>query len=268
MSRVGGPESGASHSPLETRVDFFAGASHQEALARLEYLVETGLHCGAVIGPKGAGKTTVLRAFVEQLSSARLTKVVVDLRSLNAAEALKRMGQGLGITSHARGRLSMLWQEVTDALVGRRHARHLCVVIFDHLDRALPDCRQAVERLLLHDAEPVGATFVLGFSGQCYPVIEKEWRQAADLKIELSPLTCDETTAFVERVLCTLDLPNDAFDAAASRALFELTRGVPRDVLRLCELSLLSAMKDDNPSISADVVEAAMRELSLLRSSA
>jgi hypothetical protein len=69
-------------------------------------------------------------------------------------------------------------------------------------------------------------------------------------------------------LLSALELPNDAFDAAASEILFRLTGGVPRDIVRLCELSLLSAMQDDKRSISADVVEAAMRELSLLRFSA
>ena len=268
MSADGVAGGGVPLASLETRLDFFAGASHQEALARLEYLVETGLRCGVVIGPKGAGKTTVLRAFAKLPATARTAKVLVDLRSLSAEEALKLLGQGLGITSHARGRLSLLWQEIIDALVGVRYAKHQCVVIFDHLDRAAPDCQQAVERLLLHEAELGSATFVLGFSGQSFPVIAREWRQAADLRIEVSPLTADETAEFVARLLQALELPGDAFDADAATILYQLTRGVPRDVVRLCELSLLSAMQDDKRSISADIVEAAMRELSLLRSSA
>jgi type II secretory pathway predicted ATPase ExeA len=109
---------------------------------------------------------------------------------------------------------------------------------------------------------------VLAFSGLPFPVIAREWRQAADLRIELAPLTADETAAFVESLLVALELPKDAFDAAATEILFRMTHGVPRDVVRLCELSLLSAMQDDKQPISGDVVEAAMRELSLLRSSA
>ena len=76
---------------------------------------------------------------------------------------------------------------------GHRQAKRPCVVIFDHLDRALPDCQQAVERLLLHDAEPGAATFVLAFSGHSFPVIARQWRQAADLRIEVAPLTAEET---------------------------------------------------------------------------
>jgi general secretion pathway protein A len=268
MSRDGDALSGAPIAPLDARHDDFAGASHQEALARLEYLVETGLRCGVVLGPKGAGKTFALRTFVAQPSTGRSTKILVDLHGLDVVEALKRLGQKLGTTSHARGRLGELWQEVTDALGGRRHAKQQCVVIFDHLDRSLADCQQAVERLVMHDEGPGGVTFVLGFSGSSYPVIPRQWRHAADLRIEMSPLTAEETAEFVERLLQSFDLPRDAFDADASQILFRLTRGVPRDIVRLCELSLLSAMQDDQRSVSADVVEAAMQELSLLRPSA
>lgn len=267
MSRDGDALGGDRMAPLETRPDFFAGASHQEALARLEYLVETGLPCGVVVGPKGAGKTFALRTFVSR-PKGHVTKILVDLHGLDAAEALKRLGQKLGITSHARGRLSALWQEVTEALMGRLHAKRRCVVIFDHLDRSHADCQQAVERLVMHDDGHTAATFVLGFSGSTHPVIPRQWRHAADLRIELSPLTAEETTEFIERLLGSLDLPSDAFDAAAAEILFRLTRGVPRDIVRLCELSLLSAMQDDQRSVSADVVEAAMHELSLLRTSA
>jgi general secretion pathway protein A len=268
MSADGVAGSGVPLAPLETRLDFFAGASHQEALARLEYLVETGLRCGVVIGAKGAGKTTALRAFAKLPGTSRITKVHVDLRALSAEEALKLLGQGLGITSHARGRLSLLWQEIIDALVGLRYAKRQCVAIFDHLDLATRNCQQAVERLLLHEAEPGSATFVLGLSGHTFPVIAREWRHAADLRIEVSPLSAEETAEFVARLLRALELPGDAFDASASAILHRLTRGVPRDVVRLCELSLLSAIQDDSHSISAEVVEAAMRELSLLRSPA
>src|SRR5580658_9764933 len=71
MSRDGDALSDAPHAPLGLRHDCFAGASHEEALARLEYLVETGLRCGVVVGPKGAGKTLALRSFVAQPSTAR-----------------------------------------------------------------------------------------------------------------------------------------------------------------------------------------------------
>jgi general secretion pathway protein A len=268
MSAERGLEGGVPRVPFETRLDFFAGAAHQEALARLEYLVETGLRCGVVIGPKGAGKTTVLRTFTDLASTARFVKAVVDVRGLDAAEALHRLGAGLGLTSHARGRLDRLWQEVTDLLEGHRQAKRRSVVVFDHLDRACPDARQAVERLLLHDHDFGAATFVLAFSGDSYPVVAKEWRQAADLRIEVAPLTAEETALFIERLLTAVELPRDAFDASAAESLFRLTHGVPRDIVRLCELSVLAALQEERASISADVVEAAMRELSLLRSSA
>ena len=240
----------------------------QEALARLEYLVETGLRCGVVIGPKGAGKTTVLRAFAELSSTAPFVKAIVDVRGLDAAQALLRLGEGLGLTSHARGRLGVLWQEVADLLEGHRQLKRPPTIIFDHLDRARPGCQQAVERLLLHNRDSGAATFVLAFSGDSFPLVAKEWRQAADLRIEVAPLTAEETTLFLERLLSAVELPQDTFDSSGGReplppdARRAAQRGPPVRTLRVV------GPARDRPSISADVVEAAMRELSLLRSSA
>ena len=268
MSEAGGIEDSASPAAATGPRNLFAGATHQEALARLEYLVETGQGCGIVMGPKGTGKSTVLRAFVQRAFAAHFGHALVDLTGLGAAEALERLGRGFGITSHAQGRLDVLWQEVADALAGHRNSKRSCVVIFDHLDRALPDCRQVVQRLLASGTHSGAVTLVLAFSGLSFPAIDREWRQAADLRIEVAPLSCEETAAFVEWLLDGLRLPKDAFGTAAADNLFRLTHGVPRDIVRLCELSLLSALAHEERPIPGEVVEAAMRELSLLRSSA
>lgn len=253
--------------PFEKRLGYFAGATHEEALARLEYLVETGQRCGLVAGPRGTGKSTVLRVFADKFRSD-FTIVSVEVAAVRAADALERLSNGLGTTTHARGRLNVAWQEVMDGLAGQRHARRPCAVIFDHVDRASADCQEVVRGLLAHETLAGTATFVLAFSGEFFPIVAKEWRQLADLKIELAPLTAAETAALVRALLSTVDLPADALDDSAMESLFRLTHGVPRDVVRLCEMSLLSAVHDEKPAISEDVVHSAMRELSLLRSSA
>jgi len=265
---VDGFDQGVPPAPrFDPRLSFFAGASHEEALARLEYLAESGQQCGLVTGPKGTGKSTVLRAFAEK-SAGHFTIVRTDVAGLGAAETLQCLVEGLGTTSHARGRTSQLWLEAMEALIGCRHARRPCIVIFDHLDRARPDAQELIGRFLSQDAIAATATFVLSFSGHAYPVVAREWRQAADLRIEVGPLTAEETSAFVASLLESLALSKDAFESAAAEIVFRLTQGIPRDIIRLCELSLLSALHDERPTISGEIVEAAMRELSLLRSSA
>jgi general secretion pathway protein A len=247
--------------------DFF-GASHHEALARLEYLVESGQKCGIVTGPTGVGKSTVLRVFAHDCIAAHRGVVSIDLTALEPADLLQRLAEGLGITSHADERLSKLWTEVADGLTGSRHTRGGTTVILDHVDQAAADCRSVVRRLLVAHAAPGDATLILAFSGSSYPVVTREWRQEADLRIELGALTLEETSAFLQSLLDTRALPVEAFEPDAAEDVFQLTGGVPREIVRLCTHSLLAAAHDRAPRISSEIVEAAMGELRRLRSSA
>ena len=125
------------------------------------------------------------------------------------------------------------------------------------LDRAEPHCHQAGLLPAADNGSPWGASFVLAFSGLSFPVIAKEWRQAADLRIDLSPLSVEETATFVHSLADALHLPKDIFDAGAVQVVCDVTHGVPQAIVRLCQMSLLSATHDQTVRISSDVVEAA-----------
>ncbi len=120
---------------------FFAGGVHQEAMARLEHLVEGGSRCGIVVGPRGTGKSTVLNVFAQDCRAIGCETVAIDVTGRDGVEFLERLSQRLGVTSRARGRASALWTEVSDALAGRERAGQHCVLVIDHLDRALSDCQ-------------------------------------------------------------------------------------------------------------------------------
>jgi general secretion pathway protein A len=254
--------------PFDTRSVFFAGASHHEGLARLDYLVESGQGCGIVTGPTGVGKSTLLHMFAQDCVGAHRGVVSIDLTALGPADLLRHLAEGLGTSSHADGQISKLWTEVSDGLIGHRHTRRGSIVILDHLDQAAADCRPVVRRLLAQHARLSDLTLILAFAGGSYPVVAKEWRQEADLRIELSPLTPDETAAFLQALLGARELSPDAFEPAAAEVVFQLTGGVPRHIVRLFAHSLLAAAHDRQPHISSEVVEAAMHELRCLRPSA
>lgn len=244
---------------------FFVGATQDEALARLAYLTDTGLRCGLVTGRTGTGKTTVLRRFADERRADCCSVVLLDMTGLGEADLLRRLIEGLGITVHAPFRRDALWLELIDGLRGRGLAQQSCLLIFDHFDRALPEAHQVVRRLQAEQTGLYAATFILAFSGSSFPIVAREWRQTADLKIELSPLTADETAHFLRVSLDALGLPVDAFDQDAARMVFLSTGGVPRDIARVFERALLAAQHDDRRQVSPDIVEAALYELSLLR---
>src|SRR5215218_4134278 len=57
---------------------FYPTAAHNEALARIEYLVESRRRLGALLADSGSGKSLVLRVAAEQLARKGCIAVVVD----------------------------------------------------------------------------------------------------------------------------------------------------------------------------------------------
>jgi len=265
MSAEGQRPDEASNAFAGSHPGFFVGATQDEALARLGYLADTGLRCGLVTGRAGTGKSAVLRRFADERRTDCCTVVLLDLTGLGEADLLRRLIEGLGITVHAPFRRDALWLELIDGLRGRGLAQQSCLLILDHFDRALPEAHQVVRRLLAEQSGPCAATFILAFSGSSFPIVAREWRQTADLRIELAPLTAEETALFLRISLDALGLPGDAFDPDAARMVFLSTGGVPRDIARVFERALLAAQHDDRRQVSSDIVEAALDELSLLR---
>jgi type II secretory pathway predicted ATPase ExeA len=244
---------------------FFAGAIHVEALARLEHLVESGLRCGIIVGPRGTGKSTVLSVFAQHCRAAGCEVVSIDVTGLDEIQFLERLAQRLEVTSRARGRALALWSEVTDALCGRALAGRPCVLMVDHLDRAMRDCQHLVRRLSSRGRD-LAETWIFGFSGRSFPMVLREWREQNDLRIELAPLDERESYAFVQSLLEFFGRPSDAFEGVA-QALVAAASGVPAELRRMSELSLLLA-EGSQSRVSGEALGAVVDELRGLRFSA
>jgi general secretion pathway protein A len=245
---------------------FFEGATHGEALARLEHLVESGLHCGIVVGPRGTGKSTALAIVAQSCRAAGGELVAIDVTGLDETEFLKRLVERLEVTSRARGRAAALWSEVADALTGRALAGLQCVLVIDHVDRATAACQHLVRRLAARGSRDTAETWILGFSGRSFPMVPREWREQNDLRIELARLSESESHAFLRSLLKFHGRPAHAFDGVAE-ALVTAASGVPAELRRLAELALLLA-DGQQARVSPEAVASVLDELRGLRFSA
>src|SRR3972149_810985 len=69
---------------------------HDEALARVEYLVDARRRVGVLVGEAGVGKSLVLRVAARRLARKRSAVVAVDATGLGTREFLWQVGAGLG----------------------------------------------------------------------------------------------------------------------------------------------------------------------------
>ena len=170
-------------------LDFFYESSvHEEAAARLWYLVECRRRCGLLTGPAGTGKTALLAVLADQLTRSGCRVVRVDVGGLSGDEFRWRLNGELGMFPGADDSQLLLWRKVQDSLEGMRAARLATVFVFDHVDQAGDDCRGPLRRLIQFQPHlRVAATILL--AGRDCP----EWRPLADLRVELNRLDFAQT---------------------------------------------------------------------------
>lgn len=256
---------GLAESPFQNTLDerwFYDSPNHEEALARLYYLVEQRRHCGLLAGAAGTGKSLLLSVLANQVRRTQRQAVCIDLLGLTGGELLWQLAAQLSLSPQETDPPSILWRAIRDQLQALRISQMQTVILVDRLDRADEDCTRTLERLLHIDPGPscwltlVVATRRPALRGASAGLLER-----SDLRVELLPWSLTETGRYIRELLQRAGCERELFDESALDAVFEHARGVPRNINRLCDLSLLAGMGQSLETIDALTVHAAAEEL-------
>ncbi|MGQ0633506.1 MAG: ExeA family protein [Planctomycetaceae bacterium] len=252
---------GLAESPFAPALDprwFVATPGHEEALARALFVVEQRRACGLLTGPAGVGKSLLLR--VVQTGGRRLPceAVLLDLLGRSAREMLWDTAAALGLGPRPDDTPRALWRALHDHVSSNRIAASQTVLLFDHLDRADPACTTTVERLAQLAADPDNALTVIVATqsdrlSQCGPALS----QLADLQIHLGTLGQTDTAQYIESRIAKAGASRRLFEETALQQVFAESRGIPRQISRLCEVALLAGAADESPLVTSQIVAAA-----------
>lgn len=249
---------GLTASPFANRLDprwFHESPVHEEALARLFYVIEQQRGLGLLLGNPGAGKSLLLKVIGNQVRRTRRHLASVDLVGLDAHELLWQIATSLQLAPQPSATRWMLWRSIADHLESLRLARSQMVFILDHIERADTSCHGLLERLF-HFTEAKGAvTFLAAVRSREYSKVARLLGDRADLRVELSPLSVDETGDLIQDLVQRAGCERSLFTSDAVERLHALSHGSPRTLCRLCELSLIAGMAEDCDVIHQDLVD-------------
>ena len=249
--------------------DYVETASHEAALLKLEYLIESGKGAGVLVGPSGTGKTFLTHVLESRVGDQTGPFARVLYPRMDAAGLVQQIAARLGV-SHADFDGASL--NVSVELLRRRLAElsrieQTPVIVIDdgHLVESAEVWHCLRQLMNLRDEE--GVAFTLLMAGQPsllgrlreYP----DFYDRASVRVSLPPLSTEQVGAYVAGRLQNAGVDDGVFDVDGLASIAKLSRGLPRSVNQIADLTLLVGYADGLPMIRREQVEAASNELSV-----
>ena len=238
------------------RASLLVSPTHGEALARLDFLLESKSRLGLLLGPTGSGKSLVLAELARRAQRAGSVVAMIPVAGADSDVLLAGLAIGLGARSTS-------WLAVTDRLAELKLEDLRAVALVDDLDQSTEGGQSALERLLAWNDVPLTiiASARIGSAQRISPRILEQ----AALRIDLAPWNEDETRSYLQTTLTKAGRKQPAFDDSALRRMFELSGGAPRKVNQLAQLALLAGAGQKLLQVDAGTVDAVQEELSVGR---
>ncbi len=241
---------------------FYPTAGHEEALARLNFLVEERRRLGLLCGPVGIGKSLLLEVFAHQIARAGGEVVRANLIGADEQEFLWTIAAQLGLNPAPAATPFALWRRLADRLVESRYERSQMLLLLDDVEDAETPVFDLILRLAQFDPHPDSRlTIVLATSESQLYRLHPRLLELAELAVRLEPWEVDDTPRYLEFALRQAGREMPIFTPQAANRVHELAGGIPLRIKQLADLSLLAGAGLGQSAVDIDIVDGAMEEL-------
>jgi general secretion pathway protein A len=234
-------------------------ARHREALSNLRYGIAGRKGVTLLIGEAGTGKTTLIRATLEQ-QDQRIRTVTLSNPALTRTEFYEFLAGGFELSQNAANSKSRFLFELTQ-LLRERHARGEITALLIDESQSLPDELLEEVRLLANIETSTDKLLPVVLVGQ--PELAdrlnhqnlRQLKQRVALRCVLTPLNLRETAAYIAtRLRIAGGNFSGVFTREAVAAIHEFSGGIPRTISVICDNALLSGFAADQRPVGRELV--------------
>lgn len=244
-------------------VDLFPAEGQKELCARLDYLLrQRGL--GLVTGETGCGKSTALRSFTASLDTNRYFIIYLANPLLGLTGLYRELLAVLGYEPpFSRPKMVARIRLALDELLNKQRIPFLI------LDEAhlLPEIAFEQLRLLLSthmDSQSLAALLLVG-----QPELRRTLRlathqaftQRLTTSFYLPPLDLTQAMEYIRHQIAFSGYKGSLFSDDALTRIYDSSKGVPRQINRLCVTALLVGMVDQKHILDEATIRKAIAEL-------
>lgn len=239
------------------------GRGHRLAYAMLEYGVVNQAGISVITGEVGCGKTTLIHWLLNQLSDTHTIALLSNIQA-GRGDLLSWVLMGYGEPFNGKSHVEMFAQLqaffIREYSKGKRvvliidEAQNLSVDMLEEL-RMLSNINAGKDQLL---------QLILVGQPQLKDLLSRpdmlQLAQRIGSDFHLTPLTREETHAYIETRLVIAGARDDIFTSAAMDMVAEHSRGVPRVINTIADTALVYAFSAQEPRVTPETVQNVIRD--------
>lgn len=257
--------------PFENTPDprfLYRSPQHEEAMARMLYVIQYRKGGGLITGVFGCGKTLLVQALLDQISQDRYKTAIINNPQLEYVELLRAIVRSLKAIELPQKKTELsadyLWEVLGQILQNNMRDGKETVIIIDeaHIiqdERAFEELRlllnfQLRERFLL--------TLLLVGQPELKQKVEdnKQLEQRIAIKYHLDALNLEDTKRYIQHRLAVAGQTKQIFSEGAIGLIREHSGGIPRRINHICDLCLLGGFSRKTSLIDEEIVRHECKE--------
>ncbi|CAB1059067.1 General secretion pathway protein A [Olavius sp. associated proteobacterium Delta 1] len=243
----------------------FLSKSHEEALAHLNYALSQGDGFVEITGEVGTGKTTLCRAFLENLDDDAVAAYIFNPK-LGPRQLIKTINDELGIRYNTDNTKNLI-DNLNNFLILQKTRRKKVILLIDEAQNLSNNVLEQLRLLSnLETSKEKLLQIILVGQPELSDILDshelRQLGQRITLRYHLSPLTPKECVDYIQyRIDIASQKSGLKFDRAAYRPIYKYSRGIPRVINIVCDRVLLTAFGLSKTSITGKIARDSIKEL-------
>ena len=244
----------------------FLSKPHQEAFAHLLYGINNRSGFIALTGEVGSGKTTVLRALLNQLDPDHHRTALIFNPSQSPRRLLLNINREFGIAPPSAPGSSPLDALNTFLLQENAAGRTVLVIIDEAQNLEAPALEQVRMISNLETDREKLIQIILAGQPELARILERkdmrQLNQRITVRCHLLPMTLQDTARYISHRLEVAGGKGAVlFTPGAIKRIYRYSRGLPRLINAACDRALLAAYARDSARITPAVASAGIKDL-------
>ncbi len=244
----------------------FLSQHHREAFAHLLYGIQQHSGFIEIIGEVGSGKTTILRALLNELDDQQYKTALIFNPCLSAQELLCSINREYGLPADGLS-TAMLLNELNRFLLRENSAGRTVVLVVDEAQNLDPQVLEQI-RLISNLETESDKLIQIVLAGQ--PELGnlladhrlRQLSQRITVRYQLLPMNYEDTCAYItHRIELAGGWKAATFETGALKKIFRYSAGLPRLINVTCDRALLVGFTEESRTITS-ACGAGIREIS------